>query len=380
MTMAASPQVVALVAAAPDVDAARRAALLPEIQAGAVPGRDILLATCHRVEVFRSDDDDAAVDGGLRRLDGVAAADHVIRLALGLESAVIGEDQVLHQLRDAVTHGRRVHALGGDLGLLMDRALSAGRTGRSWRPPVVTSLAERAIDLAAERIGALGGRRVLVVGAGVMGRSAADAAKRGGALVTIASRDPRHATQVADALGAAAADLDPGAAAVRTVDLVVVALAGSWTIAEATAEALADRPLVIDLSMPPAIDAQTRAALGPRGVDIDGLRVDTPDATVDRYRARLERLAAATLAGYLDTVEDRRRSRAHRLAERIERERADALAAWLRQRPGLAGVAVEELDDLSRAVSARLFREPLARLAHDPDGRRSRALDELFDA
>ena len=365
--MSDTPRVVALVAAAPDVDATRRAAILPAAQARVVAGRDILLATCHRVEVFRSADAEAIDIDGARRLEGTAAADHVIRLALGLESAVIGEDQVLHQLRLALTEGRRVRPIGGDLGLLVDRALSAGRTGRSWRPAMVTSLAERAFDLATERIGPLDGRRVLVVGAGAMGRSAADAARRGGARVSLASRDPGHASEVAGRLGVDTVDLDPGASAIRDVDLVVIALAGAWLIGPTTRAALIDRPLVIDLSMPPAIDAATRSALGPRGVDIDGLGVDVAtNPVLERYRARLERLAGQTLEGYLATVAERRRSRAQRLADRIERERADALAAWLRQRPALDGVAVEALDDLSRAVSARLFREPLARLAQDP--------------
>lgn len=380
MSPAVAPAIVAWIAAAPEVDAGARAALLPAVQASALRDGSIVLATCHRVERFAIDDGGAAPPAMLE-LRGAAAARHVIRVALGLESAVVGEDQVLHQLRAAVTDARRRDPVRGDLGLLLDRALQAGRTGRSWRPAIATSLGERAIDLVDARLGPSERRRILVVGAGPMGRLAATTARRRGATVTVASRDPEHAATVASTLGAGTTSFDPGADGLAAFDAVIVALAGRWTLGTRSLAVLASRSLVIDLSMPPALDAATRMALGPRGIDIDALHADGPiDPAIARYRTRLEALAERTLDGYLVTLAARRHSRADRLAARIEGERAAALAAYLRTRPGLDGAARTELEALSRAISARLFREPLARLATDPDGRRGRALDELFEA
>lgn len=380
MSPAAAPAIVAWIAAAPEVDATARAALLPAVQAAGAGDGSVVLATCHRVERFASDDGQAAPPAMLE-LRGVAAARHVVRVALGLESAVVGEDQVLHQLRAAVTDARGRDPVRGDLGLLLDRALHAGRTGRSWRPAITTSLGERAIDLVEARLGPSGRRQILVIGAGRMGRLAAMAARRRGATVTVASRDPGHAAAVASTLGVSTTSFDPGADRLGAFDAVIVALAGRWTLGTRSLAVLASRSLVIDLSMPPALDAATRMALGPRGIDIDAMHADGPiDPAMARYRTRLGALADRTLDGYLATLAARRHSRADRLAARIERERAAALAAYLRTRPGLDGAARTELEALSRAISARLFREPLARLATDPDGRRGRALDELFEA
>lgn len=381
MTHTERPQVVAHVAAAPEVEAEVRAALLGPARAAVALHGGVLLETCHRVEVIGSAPDEQAVDG-MRHLVGIDAARHVIRLALGLESAVVGEDQVLHQLRGAVADARRGGIIAPDLSLLLDRALRAGRTGRSWRPAMATSLGDRAVDVVERTIGPVAGRRVLVVGAGAMGRLAADVAGRRGALVSVASRDQDRSRLAASGIaGAKTVPLDPGPTTLAAMDAVVVALGGPWLLGSLSADILAGRPIVVDLSMPPAVDRQVASLLERRYVDVDDLAgAVTAGPAAERYRARLEELASVTLERYLTSLAERRRSQADRLAARVERHRAEALAAYLRDRPDLDAAARIELERMSRSISARLFREPLARLASDPDGRRGRALEELFGA
>ena len=180
--------VAAFVAAAPAVEAERRAAVLPIATAALTGLPGVLIATCHRVELYAADAPtapsvrDDLVRAGMTELDGDEAARGLIGLALGLRSAVLGEDQVLHQLRSAVAEARERAPLAPALGLLMDQALRAGRIARSWRP-VGRSDAPRSLgDLAVARIetasGPLKDRRVVIVGAGSMGRGAAVAAVR----------------------------------------------------------------------------------------------------------------------------------------------------------------------------------------------------------
>lgn len=390
MTTTARSRIAVFVAAAPDLDAARRAAILP-IAESAVGAGGVVVDTCHRVEVIVDDIRQidpgmqaALVDGGAVRLEGQAAVRHVIELAIGLESAVVGEDQVLHQLRTAVDVARRRAGIGLDLGLLLDAALRAGRVGRSWRPAhgraIAISIADLAIARIDARIGALDGRRVVVVGAGQMGRAAARGAMERGARVGLASPTPDHALTVAGGIGAEPWPMDPGTA-LADAAAVVVALSGRWAMTEATRDALIGRPIVVDLSMPPALSADVRSGLGDRLIDIDSLAGPrAADAATAAYRSRLERLAERTIDGYEASIVARERSAVDRLADRIERQRAAELKAWLRRRPELDDQARGQLEELSRDLSARLFREPLARLARDPDGRRQRALDELFDA
>lgn len=384
MTVEVQPQVAVFVAAAPDVSVERRVTILPRATAAASSLDGILVATCHRVEILLETSAAPAPSTldettGLRGLHGVDAASHVIRLALGLESAVVGEDQILHQIRSAVAEVRRRRSVTGDLGLLVDHALRAGRIGRSWRPRLETSLAGRAMAIAESVVGPLDGRQVLVVGAGQIGRLVADSASRRAAVVSVASRDPGRATELARVIGALAVPFDPGAERMSGFDVVIVALAGPWRVREATAEAIATRDLVIDLSNPPALPSGVRDGLGERAIDIDGLDRDVgSDPATTHYRARLERHAEATLAAYLEAVAGRGRPAADRLAERVERHRQEVMDAYLRHRPDLEPSRRTDLDELTRALSARLFREPLARLASDRDGGRERALDELF--
>ena len=381
------PRLAAFVAAAPALDAAARAEALRHAGPLAdAPGR-VLLATCHRVELLVGHDLPDGADAPLRAvgmlpLTGSEAARHVIALALGLESTVVGEDQVLHQLRSAVTDARARGPLGPDLGPLLDAALRAGRLGRSWRPTGADrpdrSLADAAVSRVEASIGGLPGRDVLVVGTGEMGRAAVRALLVRGARVRIASRTRAAALSLAAETGSQVAAWDPGPA-LAGMDAVFVALAGPWTLSDPSEAVLASRRVVVDLSMPSALAPGVARRLGDRLVDIDGLAVSpTPDRATERYRTRLDGLRDRTLAAVLADLAARRTSAADRLADRIERQRTAGLDAYLRERPDLDPEAREELDALTRDLSARLFREPLARLARDPDGRRRRALDELF--
>jgi glutamyl-tRNA reductase len=375
------PRVAALVAATPEVDVRTRADALDEVRHALAEAPGVLLATCHRVEWWSEELPPIGV-AAMRPYLGIDAARHIIRLAIGLDSTVMSEDQILHQLRAAVADARRRGPLATDLQSLLDHALRAGRTGRSWRPPMPTSLADVALDRIEAAVGPLAGRRVLVVGTGTMGQLVARGALARRAGVTVASRTRLHAAALAAELpGARDVDLDPGRDELANADAIVVALGGRWALGPSSGAALAGCRLVVDLSMPPALDGATMTALGSRGLDIDGLGPSQSMGVAGRrYRDRLEVLATATLDAYLGALADRRRSRAARLAARVEDQRQAALAAYLRERPDLDDAAREELERLTRRLSARLFREPLARLAVDPDGRRGRALDELFGA
>ncbi|MEX2184479.1 MAG: NAD(P)-binding domain-containing protein [Chloroflexota bacterium] len=382
------PRVSAFVAAAPGVDAVTRVRLL-EVMArlATTPGR-VLVATCHRVELFVGEraisHDEVAplIRNGADRLEGLDAARHLVELALGLRSAVLAEDQILHQVRRAVIDARRNGPLGVDLDRLADVALRAGRAGRSWRPASrsdpAASMGRLAIDRVRSALGSLRGARILVVGAGPMGQDAVAAATGAGAIVRIASVSTEHAREVADLHGATLSPIDPGEA-MASLDAVVVALAGPWQIATASQDFVASRPIVVDLSMPPSLPAGLPDRLGDRLIDIDGLAGGTAETDRQaRYRRRLVALAGQVLDEYVSTQASRARSGADRLAERIEAQRTRQLEAWLRERPDLDHDARRLLDSVTRDLADRLFRVPLERLAHDPDGRRRRAADELF--
>jgi len=378
------PGVVAVIAAAPAVPAAARERLRPRAEAVAVRLGALVVETCHRVELVGGEAVTSApafaelvqsAPPGTMRVDGTAAACHVVSLAVGLESAVLAEDQVLHQLRAAVGHARRRARLAPELETLLETALRAGRTARSWRPDGGRSLADVALDKAADAGVVIARATVLVVGTGEMGRLVARAARARGARVVVAGRTEDRARAAADEVGATVVPFDPGAV-VGEAAVVVVALRGSWTIAPATAAALRTVPLVVDLSQPAALEDDAKP---PHALGIDDLASNAGPAGSDALRRRLEGLRDARLADYLDWWDRRSALAAARsLAGHIERERREALAALWRRRPDLGAAEQAEIDALTRRLAERLFREPFERLGRDPDGSRERAARELF--
>ena len=353
--MTARPSPVAVLLHARDAGAGERAHAAESV-AGDLPPGSVLLATCHRVEWYGTEAQ--PVPPGLeraRRLVGDDAVRHLVRLAVGLESAVLAEDQLLHQLRGAVAQARRAGPLPADLGHALDLALRAGRLARSWMPRG-RSLA----SLALERVADAGRppRSVLVVGTGRMGRVAIDAARQAGAAVRVASRTPGRAAVVAAASGAQAVPFDPGTGDLDGVDAIVIALAGPWTIAAGTVERLAaTRPWVVDLSAPSSTPEELARRLGGRYVSIDDLA--QPDRSDDDpLRTRLEQLATDTLATHARwRAEAPERAAAREAAERAARLRDRELATLWGRIPSLTADERSEVAAMAGRLADRLVGE-----------------------
>lgn len=345
-------------------------------------GAGLLVVTCHRVDAFAASappDPVALTAGfpGVRVMRGLAAARHALEVALGLDSVLVGEDQVLHQIRSAIRQAAETGRFDPRLSRLFQIALREGRRARSWREGAPRSLA----DLAFERLagGSLAQRRVLVVGAGVMGSLAARSALRRGAAVELASRDPERARATAHGLGIPARPFDPGPE-VGGFDIALVALRGPWSISPATADALvAGTTRVADLSAPPALAEPLRGRLGERAISIDDLAVPA-DGGGDRFRRRLERTRDAAVAEYGRWLAGRLSMAAGRLLlERAEEARRAELDHLFRRLPQLDERERLAIVAMTDHLTGRLLREPLTRLAEDPQGERRRAALELFD-
>jgi glutamyl-tRNA reductase len=336
----------------------------------------VLLETCHRVERYAIGGVLVGTDG-VRTLTGADAIRHAVEVAVGLDSVVLAEDQVLSQLRGAVASARDHGTLDPRISHLMDLALRTGRRARSWLPARRPTLADLALDRAGV---AIDGRRVLVVGAGRMGDLAARAAISRGATVAIGSRTPAHAKALADRLGVEVAPLDPHAAA-GDYAAVVVALSGEWTVAPITMATLAaGRIAVIDLSSPPAIPVPLRSALGERLHSIDDLASSDGQHPDHALVARLQRLTDEAVDQY-QAWERRQEQRdtAREVAERSERIRELELEALWRRVPPLPAEARAQIEQMTERLAARLLQEPLSRLGTSADDAQVRAARELFD-
>ena len=343
-----------------------------------------MFETCHRVEAYVAGADavsraaSLSMPAGGRALEDDAAIRHAIAVAVGSDSVVAGEDQILHQLRAALVVDRAPHTIDPILERLLTSALRAGRRARSWRQGPDRSLATVALAAIESRAGSVEGRTVLVVGAGQMGRLAARAAVHAGARVLIASRSAEHAAQVARAVGGAAIPLDPGTGIAEATG-VIVALSGPWPLGAATSRSLlASATVIVDLSVPAAVPADLADRLGTRHVTADDL-ARTPDLGEMAPDHRLVALIERTTREFQVWLDGRDgRAAAAMLSTRADQAREAELAELWRRLPELDPEARDAIDRMTRHLAERLLREPLERLGRDADGRTESVIREVF--
>ncbi len=348
-------------------------------------GRAFMLETCHRVEAYLGNADNAArlaaaLPAGGRALTGEDAVHHAMTVAVGRDSVVIGEDQILHQMRASVEAARAAGTLDPSLERLFALALQAGRRARSWRQGPGRSLADVALASIEQQVGPIGGRDVLVVGAGRMGRLAARAAVAAGAFVAVANRSADGAEALSASTGARLEAFDPEAR-IGGFAGVVVAIAGPWPIGAATFDALArSTTVVVDLSVPAAVPVSLVEILGGRLLTVDDLALaDVGPAAQDGSAARLDTLVDRSTTEFIVWLQGRDgRSAAAALRARADREREAELAALWRRLPDLEPEARDAIEGMTRHLADRLLREPLERLGRDTDGRDGRAIQDIF--
>ncbi len=376
--------IVALVAHARGVPSVAREAFAAECAAFQEEEAVVLVHTCHRVELyvaleaFGNRELPALPPGGLR-FEDAAAVRHLIRVTCGLESAVLGEDQILHQVRETYTARRATLPLDPILGRLFHVALNSGRRAHGWFEGSKRSLGDAALDEIERRSGALTDLPILIVGAGSMGRLTAHAAVRRGAKVIVTSRTHERAIRLAHDVDGQALDyaVDGG---LTPVAGVVVALSGPWQVQELDAQNLVDIGApVVDLSSPPAVPFGLQARLGERFVSIDDLAWGPQVELPGGLRSRLETLVSGSGREYCKWLLARDSLPAIKaMSEAAEGRRRSELEWLLRRLPSLSAEDRAVVDQMSHRLVAGILHAPRSRLRQDDSGDLGRAARELF--
>jgi glutamyl-tRNA reductase len=231
----------------------------------------LVLSTCNRTELYASvsrfhgaldDATQALADvaglraGEVRSLCAVffdeGAVAHMFSVASGLDSLVVGESQVLGQVKSALALGQTHQTVGPVLNSLFQQAIRVGKRVHTETGIGVAgrSLVSAAYALLSEEIGELAGRRVLVVGAGAMAGLAARTAAADGAFVTCANRTLARAERLAQAVSGTAVALPDLSDALAATD-VLVTCTGARTLTIGVDD-LAGTPVrgVVDLALP----------------------------------------------------------------------------------------------------------------------------------
>ncbi len=344
----------------------------------------IRVHTCHRVEVYQTvGPADApalpALPDGVERLEDADAVRHLVEVACGLDSAVFGEDQILHQLRVTLAERRDGGSIDPVLDRLFQAALRAGRQSRAWFDGSPRSLADVALDLIEKESGEVRGRTILVVGAGHMGRLAAFAAHRRGAAVLVVNRTVERARALAAEVGGRWASF--GADHVPA-DLAgaIVALAGAWDVGESDAARIvrAGAPIV-DLSSPPSVPIALQGRIGRHFTSVDDIVVGSALAPTDRLQRRIERLVADTGRDYCAWLRARDSVPViQAVVSSAEQVRRAELEWVLNRLPDLDATERAALEQMSHRLVAALLHAPLDALHADEGGALEHAARNLF--
>jgi glutamyl-tRNA reductase len=369
----------------------------------------VVLSTCNRVEVFAEVSTYHAGFLDLKRFlsesreihpDEFAeplyshyeddAAEHLFGVAAGIDSMVLGEPQILTQVRQAVRRAEAEGASGPTLSGLFRGAVRAGKRSRAETGIGASPAAfvEAGAELADRELGGLDGRSVVVVGAGGMAALAAQhlRERRVGHL-RIVNRNVERGARLAARAGGDHAGMESLAQAIAGADLVVTSTGAAGTVIspEVVLEAhrldgRSGRPLfLLDLALPRDVDPEVAGIPGVRLADLDDLRAMLTeraagaDAEVAKVRAIIKEEVGRFAA----------RRRSARLAPLIQalRERGDRVAAaeLARAAPRLADLSGREreaVEAIARGIVAKLLHEPFVRL-RDSDAL-ARAAAELF--
>src|SRR2546428_1021959 len=296
-----------------------------------------VLATCHRIELYTAlpDATDAiriAAGLGVAERDratmsvfeGPAAVAHLFSVASGLDSAVVGEPQILAQVRRAcasATHPALVAVLA--------RALHVGRVVRADNDLTSTrSVGSLAVEAALASVRDPLHATVLVVGAGEMGKLALRALVPRVGAVVVANRDIARAGALAERYGARAIPLAGVPAALHAAEALISAAdtRGAVLTAPLIEQRLRRGPLmVVDIAVPRSVGADARALLGAAYVSVDdlpGARARVADATVAAALARCEGEAVR----FCETRSPERAAAIRELRDGAERVRVAKLA------------------------------------------------------
>jgi glutamyl-tRNA reductase len=373
----------------------------------------VVLSTCNRTEVYldaeRFHDSYRAARDALAHGAGLAPEDiaphlaisydndvveHLFTVAAGLDSAVLGEHEILGQVREAWGRAREEGTLTPALDLLFRHAVEVGKRVRTETSigRGTASVGQAAVELADQCLGGLSGRRAAVLGAGQIGSTVAGAlAAHGVGDLAVVNRSTARAYAVAEPLGARSAGLDRLVAELLDADLLVTAVGSSSVVVDLELVELVlarrqERPLlVVDAGLPRNVAPDAASVPGVRLLDLDDVKRHA-EAGLDQRRRSAEaayELVEVALVRHLGVRAARTAgpmvAELRNWAESVRRQELERYRGRLSR---LSERDLEVVEHLTRSLLGKLLHEPtvaLKQAADTPRGARlADAVAELF--
>jgi glutamyl-tRNA reductase len=338
----------------------------------------VLIQTCNRVEIFLETEirdlsdviktwEELSGDRKLSQDVEIAweeeAIRHLFRLAAGLESMAIGENEILHQIKEAYILSSKLSLLSRDLRSIFDEALKVGKRVRSSTSlgKKRISIAEMAVEVAERILGGLQDRVIMVIGAGETGSAVIEninMRNKRNLRIMIANRTYDRAVQLANSFGGIALKLDDVDRFLPVVDVVFVTTsAPHYIITKERASKLEGRStLIFDLSMPRNVDPEASRIKGIKVITIDDLREYLDEEASKKLEdiKRAEDFVEKSLENFL---EKRRRSWAEEIISNFCRMVEEARKEELMEAIRILGCDEETakvMDRMSKAMIKRI--------------------------
>lgn len=372
----------------------------------------VVLSTCNRTEVYVVAEKFHGAYGDVRdffcEISGLSADDlhphfysqhdeaavaHLFEVACGLDSAVIGESEILGQVKVAWEKARDQTTARTTLNMLFRYAVEVGKRARTETAisSSTASVSHAAVEMARESLGSLSGRRMLVVGAGDMGTGIARALAGAGATdIVVLNRSTERATKLAQRVGAIVGDFDNLATALTSADVVLTCTGSGETIITKdmvkTARATGQPLLIVDIAMPRDVEHSVGGLEGVTLRDLHDLR-DWAQTGIDARK--LEAQQVREIVAYeverfgQDFVARQAAPLIAEFHQRVEMLRQIEIDRFSSRLAGLSAEQREHIEVLTKAIVAKLLYSPSMQLknsAGTPHGERlSAALRDLFD-
>jgi len=371
----------------------------------------IILSTCNRVEIYTVTDRDSSPELALITFlkswtnlsdtdllpytyihHDEAAIKHLFSVASGLDSMVVGEYEILGQLRQAFKEAEKANMVGLPLLRLFQRAIGVGRrvraqTGISKNALSVSSVA---VELAATVVGDLSHCRVLVVGAGEAGRLVTKAVReRGGKQITVASRTLEKASALATALGGKSVLLDNLTEELANADVVISSTAAPHLVLRLpmVKEAISTRPnrplVIIDIAVPRDVDSRVKQIDNVFLYDINDF-TNIIEQNREQRRQEIQRVIKVIddeleiFISRWQTYEIKPTIAA--LVTKAENIRQVQLNKTLKKLPRLSAEQQASLEAMTRSIVQKILHEPIQCLKRNTHKKESytQVVNELF--
>ncbi len=344
-----------------------------------------VISTCNRVEIYTDVDRFHGSVEELSRLlveragettesmlphlyvhydDG--AVSHLFQVTAGLDSMAVGEAQILGQTREALRLGQELGAVGPSLNVLFQQALRVGKRSRAETgiDRVAPSLVTAGLERSAEAVGAVAGKRVVIVGAGAMaGLATATVSRLEAGAVTVVNRTAGRVERLVAEYGVRAAPMTALADELAEADIVITCTGATGVlVSRAMLEATRSdgRPLsIIDLALPHDVDPSVADLPGVTLVDLAALAELLHDSEAGREVAEVRHIVAQEVTSFLAA------RRQASVTPTVVALRSMATSVVDAEMTRLVG-RLPDLDDTARLEILHTVRRVADKLLHEP--------------